>query len=62
MSERKHFLISNPAFTRLTGVRRVCMDCGAADPPRNSVCPGKRPEPPRQPLGQAPLPPEAQSE
>ena len=44
---RKHLLISNGAFARMTGIKKVCMDCGAADPPRNSECPGKRPETPR---------------
>jgi ribosomal protein L40E len=42
--KRQHFLISNRAFTKMTGVKKVCMDCGAADPPKGSECPGKRPE------------------
>jgi ribosomal protein L40E len=41
---RRHFLISNRAFSRMTGIKKVCLDCGAADPPRGSVCPGKRPD------------------
>ena len=45
-TERKHGTngwISNTAFRHITGIRRICWDCGAGDPSRGETCPGKRP-------------------
>ena len=44
MIERRHVWISNTAFTRITGVRKVCMDCGQTNLTATKVCPGKRQE------------------
>jgi hypothetical protein len=35
-------LVSNGAFTRMTGIKRVCFDCGAADPRKGSPCLGRK--------------------
>ena len=35
-------LVSNGAFARMTGIKRVCFDCGAADPRKGSECPGRK--------------------
>lgn len=46
-NDRKHGTggwISNTAFRHITGIRRICWDCGAGDPPRVETCPGKRKE------------------
>jgi hypothetical protein len=39
---RKHFWISNTAFARATGIKKVCMDCGQPSNNADKVCPGKR--------------------
>jgi hypothetical protein len=41
---RQHFWIKNAAFSRITGVKKVCMDCGQTDRNADKVCPGHRPE------------------
>jgi hypothetical protein len=45
----KHIWVRNTAFARLTGIRKVCMTCGAASPGTRDKepCPGKRSEPDR---------------
>jgi len=47
---RKHTWISNRAYERLTGLARVCMDCGLAlergERLVEKVCPGPRKEDP----------------
>ena len=40
----KHVWISNRAFTRLTGFKKVCMGCGQPDKTADKTCPGKRAE------------------
>ena len=46
----KHTWITNAAFTRMTGLARVCMACGLGLEkgerliPSERQCPGKRPE------------------
>lgn len=40
----KHVWISNAAFTRATGIKKVCMTCGTPSNNAPSECPGKRPE------------------
>lgn len=40
----KHAWISNAAFARITGVKKVCMTCGAPSNNAPRECPGKRPE------------------
>ena len=45
---RKHFWISNAAFTRMTGAQKVCMDCGQTSINPDPLCPGRRPERQRQ--------------
>jgi hypothetical protein len=40
----KHVWISNTAFTRLTGVKKVCLICGQPSNNADKVCPGKRAE------------------
>lgn len=39
---RKHFWISNAAFARMTGIKKICMDCGQPSNNADKVCPGKR--------------------
>lgn len=29
---REHIFVSNRAFTRMTGIKKVCMMCGLTDP------------------------------
>lgn len=41
---RLHVWVSNAVFTRLTGVKKVCVDCGAPSNTALKVCPGKRPD------------------
>ena len=41
---KKHDWIRNAAFTRMTGIRKVCMTCGAPSDNAPRECPGKRPE------------------
>jgi len=38
----KHVWIKNVAFTRLTGIKKVCLACGQPDSTAAKVCPGKR--------------------
>lgn len=38
----KHVWISNAAFSRMTGVKRVCMTCGQPSNTAAKECPGKR--------------------
>ena len=40
----KHLWISNAAFTRMTGIKKVCMACGQASSNASKECPGKRTE------------------
>lgn len=40
--KRKHFWVSNAAVTRMTGVQKVCMDCGQPSNNADRECPGKR--------------------
>lgn len=46
MADRRHVWISNRAFERLTGLARVCLDCGLAlergERLVERVCPGRR--------------------
>ena len=43
-SKRKHLWVSNAAFSRLTGIRKVCMVCGQPSNNADRECPGKRPD------------------
>lgn len=45
----KHTWISNRAFTRMTGIKRVCLTCGQSNMNATKVCP--------RPLGSAALTP-----
>jgi hypothetical protein len=40
--KRRHVWVSNKAFTAITGVRKVCMDCGQPDTSAAPECPGTR--------------------
>jgi hypothetical protein len=37
--ERKHEWVSNPAFTRMTGIKKVCMACGQPSNTAGKECP-----------------------
>lgn len=39
--KRRHSWIRSTAFTAITGVRKVCMDCGQTDKKQDRYCPGK---------------------
>lgn len=39
---RKHVWISNAAFARVTGVKKVCMTCGQPNNTADKECPGQR--------------------
>lgn len=41
----KHVWISNAAFARMTGIKKVCMTCGQGSGNADKVCSGKRAEP-----------------
>ncbi len=51
MTPDTHVWVTNPAFTRMTGLRKVCMVCGLAldkgERLTERTCPGKRVEPVR---------------
>lgn len=38
----KHIWVSNAAFARVTGVKKVCMVCGQPSNAAARECPGKR--------------------
>jgi hypothetical protein len=38
----KHVWISNAAFARITGVKKVCMVCGQPNTTADKVCPGTK--------------------
>ena len=38
----KHIWISNTAFAKITGVKKLCMTCGQPKDTADRVCPGKR--------------------
>ena len=37
----KHVWISNAAFARITGIKKVCMLCGQANTNADKTCPGQ---------------------
>jgi hypothetical protein len=39
---RPHIWISNAAFTRMTGIKKVCITCGQPSNNADKKCPGKR--------------------
>jgi hypothetical protein len=39
---RRHVWVSNRAFSKLTGIKKVCMVCGQGSPGEERECPGKR--------------------
>lgn len=41
--KKKHAWISNSAFTKLTGIKKVCMDCKQTNLNAEKDCPGKAP-------------------
>lgn len=43
MDMRKHVKISNKAFSSLTGIKWVCMDCGQNNRNADRECPGPSP-------------------
>ena len=41
--KRHHIWLRNTAFTRLTGVPKVCFTCGQPSNTADRWCPGKKP-------------------
>ena len=41
----KHCWMSNTAFSRLTGIKKVCLYCGQSNLNATKVCPGKKGKP-----------------
>lgn len=41
MTGRPHMWISNTAFTKMTGIKKVCMDCRQPNTTAERFCPGK---------------------
>lgn len=37
--KRKHTWIANRAFTRMTGLKKVCLTCGQSNPNATKECP-----------------------
>lgn len=42
VGSKGHTWVSNAAFSRLTGIKRVCLYCGATNLDRKTVCPGPK--------------------
>ena len=40
----KHAWITNTAFTKLTSIRSVCLDCGQIKGKHDKECPGEKPK------------------